>query len=339
MVIWLRSADDPASRIGVDGDILRREVFGHAVELDEAYGQLEQDRQQVLQLAEEQATLIVEEAEQEARRMRDEARRMYEGAEARGFAAGQQAALDDWHRRNLDAMTDARAVQARMRERLAELITAAVEQIVLAEQPQALFERALKTLDKISEGATYLRISVSVADYDTAVRTFTQLAQAAPRRLAIEVTPDKRLAVGSCVCESDYGVIDASLDTQLQAIRSAVERALKHSLVAGLVEGSQPPAQTCAMPHDVAAPMALDDDDGHARDGKDSEEERDLDDDDDGDFDAQGREIGEQGEFDEEDQHGEYDEIDDYDYDDYDEVERGYDDDSKHDDKLNEVHE
>jgi type III secretion protein L len=230
MVIWLRSTDDPASRIGVDSDIVRHEMFGHAVALDDAYVQLEQDRQQVLQLAEEQAASVVEKAARDARRMREEAQNLYDSAARRGFDAGQQAALEDWHRRNLDAMTDARALQARMRERLAELITSAVEQIVLVAEPQALFQRALKTLDTISDGATYLRVSVSLGEYDDAVRTFAQLLEAGGRRLAIEVMPDKRLSPGACVCESDYGVIDASLDTQLNAIRSAIGRALKHSL-------------------------------------------------------------------------------------------------------------
>jgi type III secretion protein L len=41
---------------------------------------------------------------------------------------------------------------------------------------------------------------------------------------------DKRLEAGSCICESDFGSIDASLTTQLRAMRSAVARALKHSL-------------------------------------------------------------------------------------------------------------
>ncbi|WP_429289615.1 type III secretion system stator protein SctL [Paraburkholderia sp. CI3] len=209
---------------------MRLEEFGHAVELHEAYAQLERDRHQVLQLAEEQAAAIVDEAEHEAGRVRDEAQRLYDDAVQRGFADGQQGAVEEWHKRNLDAMSEARAVQARMRERLAELVTSAVEQIVLAERPQALFERALTTLDKISEGASYLRISVSTDDYEDAVRTFASLADAGPRRLAIEVTPDKRLGPGACICESDYGVVDASLETQLQAIRSAVGRALKHSL-------------------------------------------------------------------------------------------------------------
>jgi type III secretion protein L len=308
MVIWLRSGDNPASRIGVDGDIVRREVFGHAVELDEAYAQLERDREQMLQLADEHAALIVDEAEQTARQMRDEAQRLYEGAEQRGFAAGQQAALDDWHRRNLDAMSDARAVQARMRERLAELITSAVEQIVLAERPQALFDRALKTLDKISDGATYLRISVSPDDYDDAVRTFAQLAQTGPRRLAVEVMPDKRLAPGACVCESDFGVIDASLETQLQAIRSAVERALKHSL-AGVSASPQSAAMTDAVqPGAHGSHDALEADDD-ASDADDSDPGRDDDYADDDEYEEY-EEYGELDEYGEDDERGD--------------VERGY---------------
>ena len=40
---------------------------------------------------------------------------------------------------------------------------------------------------------------------------------------------DKRLEPGSCLCESDFGAIDASLATQMRAMRLAVSRALKQS--------------------------------------------------------------------------------------------------------------
>jgi type III secretion protein L len=44
------------------------------------------------------------------------------------------------------------------------------------------------------------------------------------------------------VCESDFGTVDASLDTQLRAMRSAVSRALKRSVEEADAGGEEPVA-------------------------------------------------------------------------------------------------
>ena len=108
-----------------------------------------------------------------------------------------------------------------------------MEQIVRVQQADTLFERALSTIDHIVEGATYLRVAVSPIDYDKACIAFERLSarwRELGRPFPLSVVADKRLEAGSCICESDFGSIDASLATQLRAMRSAVARALKHSL-------------------------------------------------------------------------------------------------------------
>jgi len=58
----------------------------------------------------------------------------------------------------------------------------------------------------------------------------------------LSVVADKRLPPGSCLCESDFGAVDASLATQLRAMRSAVSRALKQSVNEMQREGALEPS-------------------------------------------------------------------------------------------------
>jgi type III secretion protein L len=119
-----------------------------------------------------------------------------------------------------------------MRERIASIVTVAVEQIVQVQQADQLFERALSAVDRIVEGATWLRVAVSPVDYDKACVAFERLSarwRDLGRPFPLSVVADKRLAPGSCLCESDFGAIDASLATQMRAMRLAVSRALKQS--------------------------------------------------------------------------------------------------------------
>lgn len=234
MAIWLRSDRAlPGATVGASSDVVSRDAFGALIELDEGYAQLARDRESMLRQAREEAQAIVDMAQAEASTIVEQARREYEQAAQRGYREGEKQALTDWLERLADAGNEQRQTQIKLRERLAEIVTVAVEQIVHVQQSEMLFERALTTIDRIVEGATYLRVAVSPVDYEKACVVFERLSarwRDLGRPFPLSVIADKRLQAGSCICESDFGSIDASLATQLRSMRSAVARALKHSL-------------------------------------------------------------------------------------------------------------
>jgi type III secretion protein L len=236
MAIWLRSdremPDAANARVGAHSDVIPRATFGALLEIDEAYAQLAVDCEAALAQARDEAAAIVDAARHEAQEILAAARREYEAAADHGYRDGEQQALANWVERLADAGAEQRHTQMRMRERLAEIVTVAVEQIVNVQESDLLFERALATVDRIVEGATYLRVAVSPGDYDKACVAFERLSarwRELGRPFPLSVVADKRLEAGSCICESDFGAIDASLATQLRAMRSAVARALKLS--------------------------------------------------------------------------------------------------------------
>lgn len=237
MVIWLRSdrtaLEPDASRVGVHGDVISRDAFGALMQIDEAYAQLAADREAILAEAGLEAGGILAAAREESQVIVAEARREYETAAEQGYRDGERRAVSEWMERLALSYADERRLQAKMRERLAQIVTVAVEQIVSVQESRSLFEKALSAVDRIVEGATYLRVSVSPADYEVANNAFERLAarwRELGRPFPLSVVADKRLPPGSCLCESDFGAVDASLATQLRAMRSAVSRALKQSV-------------------------------------------------------------------------------------------------------------
>ncbi|MDR6206609.1 type III secretion system stator protein SctL [Paraburkholderia graminis] len=244
MAIWLRSDRLLPAAVSIDGDargrghvgahadVVPRAAFGALIEIDAAYAQLAADREATLAAARDEAAAIVAAAHAEAQTILAAARDEYEHAAARGYRDGEQRALADWVERLADAGAGQRRAQLKMRERIASIVTVAVEQIVQVQQADQLFERALSAVDRIVEGATWLRVAVSPVDYDKACVAFERLSarwRDLGRPFPLSVVADKRLAPGSCLCESDFGAIDASLATQMRAMRLAVSRALKQS--------------------------------------------------------------------------------------------------------------
>ncbi|WP_233836488.1 type III secretion system stator protein SctL [Paraburkholderia sp. ZP32-5] len=249
MVIWLshsreagydgsdRSNDSDgagtSSRFGVHRDIVPRETFGTLVELAEAHARARSDRDALLEAARQQAARIVADAQSDAARLREAAAQEHEAAAEQGFQEGMARGLAQWLDRLAMSGNDAHRVQLRMRERMAEIVMAAVGQIVRSENVDGLFERALSVVDRIIEGATYLRVSTHPDEHAAAQRAFDLLAarwRELGRPIPLSVVPDKRLEPGSCVCESDLGIVDASISTQLRTMQSAVSRALRDSI-------------------------------------------------------------------------------------------------------------
>ncbi|KWN14684.1 hypothetical protein WT83_16450 [Burkholderia territorii] len=242
MVIWLNSSrlaasaddrDDPQLRLEIHGDVVPRETFGHLLSIADAYARLDADRVLMLERAQAEAAAIVAGGKKQAQALLDAASDTYDTASRRGYREGTNRALTEWMERLADA-TDAQSrLQIRMRERLADIVASAVESIVHSMEREALFVRALSTVDRIIDHSTYLRVAVSPQDYEAARTAFDQLAgkwRDLGRRIPVSIVADKQLESGACVCDTDFGSVDASLKTQLRAMRSAVARALKRSV-------------------------------------------------------------------------------------------------------------
>jgi type III secretion protein L len=248
MVIWLRNPHvelngelRALADIGLveDGDIVRREVYASVVALDEAGEACRREHEAVLAEARRRASEIVERAEQEALVLIEQAQQEYADAERRGYEAGTTQAIEDWHARVARHASEQRDMHVLLRERLAELVVMAVEQIVRSEDTGALFARSTTALDRIAEGCSYLKVRVHPDEYESAALEFGRFAderRARGRMAPVNVIADRELAPGACICESDLGMVDASLATQLAAVRAAVERALERETAAGSVQ-------------------------------------------------------------------------------------------------------
>lgn len=238
MVIWLRTPrlalpkaarSDEAVSVGVDGGVIRREDLGMILSLDEGYQRMRADRDELLAAARERAVAIIAAAQREADRLRADAQRENEEAARLGYEEGIKQATEEWFARSAQVAAERKSLQASLRERMAEVVVAAVEQITRHEDRSVLFARAVNAVERLVDGGDYLKVRVHPDDYPTAQREFT-LASAGwnkgGRLVLLSVTSDRALKPGSCICESDLGMIDASLEVQLNAVRAAVMRAV-----------------------------------------------------------------------------------------------------------------
>lgn len=242
MAVWLQFGRVTA---GFEHGVIRKEDYAQLCSIHEASQTIRHELDSLLSIAALQARQIVADAVNESGKTRAEAQQRYESAYAKGFAQGVKAAAEQWASKAIETAQSDQHAMERKTERMAQLVTQAVQLIVESEDSVGLYKRALRTVVKSVGDVTSLTLRVSDGEQQFARRAIDEIVAQLNCRTSIDVVADSRIRVGACMFESDQGSVDASLDVQLEAIRRAVTRALKRVTSA---EVANAPTMTDALP-------------------------------------------------------------------------------------------
>jgi type III secretion protein L len=172
----------------------------------------------ILEVARAQSRQILESAEQEK----------LEIVEAACKEAYEQG-LQQWN----DAVAEANeARDRRLAESEPEMIRIAVRiaQKIIGEElrlnPQAIVSMAAECMRTLRRERS-LTVRVQPGDVDHLRERISMLREAAGPRRSIEVVADPSMTSGGCIVESEYGVIDARLETQIRCMEEILQRAAR----------------------------------------------------------------------------------------------------------------
>jgi type III secretion protein L len=173
---------------------------------------------QIVDAARAQARRILETAEQERQTVIEAARR-------EGYDLG----LQQWNA----AVAEVNAARDRyVTESEPELIRLAVRiaQKIIGEElrtnPEAIVSVARQCLQGLGRERS-LTMRVSPGDVDLVRRRIGLLREAAGFHRSIEVVADPAVSPGGCIVESECGVIDARLETQIRCMEEILLRAAR----------------------------------------------------------------------------------------------------------------
>src|ERR1700741_2525208 len=182
--------------------VLKREVY-----------EASRDARDVVALAQDKAKQIIEEAEQGRNAIREQARQ-------EGIAQG----LAEWNRIVARASQKADELSKSWEETMLRLSIRVAEKIVgeqLRLPPESIVEIVREVLKSIRPGK-HLTIQVNPADAQYARARIDRLKEALGTSSEIEIVAAANVAPGGCVIESELGIIDARLETQLKCLEDAL---------------------------------------------------------------------------------------------------------------------
>ena len=82
----------------------------------------------------------------------------------------------------------------------------------------------------LADDSKTLVLHTGVDDAEYARSVVGQLTKELGIEIPVQVKVDGRLLAGGCVLESDYGVIDASIGLQIDAVKKAIGKAARAAL-------------------------------------------------------------------------------------------------------------
>jgi len=172
---------------------------------------------------------VLEKARREAERILEEARGAYEAEKKRGYEEGLEEGKGDIVERMMETVGKTVDYFATVEQTLCDIVLEAVNKIVGELDDGELVLKIVRNALRLVRNQKQVTLRVAQEDLDNVRKRIQEIMGDFPGIDFIDVTPDSRLRANGCVLESEIGVVDASLDVQLEAIRRALTRAIRHN--------------------------------------------------------------------------------------------------------------
>lgn len=241
--VQLETSFDPVSivnrRIGVSGGLVdksKNEAVEELAKNAEAYvDQAKEQAQAIITEAEAAAERLIVEAQQEAQHLKHEA---IEQGQMLGYEEGKQQGYSETERLLHDA---AHIVEHAKKERqeiieqcekdILELALAVAARVIHTEITinHDIVLAVVKDAIRKAKDQERVVIRVNPDDFEIVAEEKVNLRALVGREIGMDVRGDIGVDPGGCVIETDYGTIDARIDTQMETVKKALLGMVKHA--------------------------------------------------------------------------------------------------------------
>lgn len=153
-------------------------------------------------------------------------REQVEAARRAGFEAGTQEARTEFAASVVTTVAEMEAAFTRLEMRIVGTVMGALQQVLGQLDQRLVMEKLVRRVLGEARNGKQLRLRVSASQFDEVNQWLSNVIKDFPDVEFVDVLKDPLAAPGTCVLESEFGAIDASLDVQLAAVRRGLVGAL-----------------------------------------------------------------------------------------------------------------
>ena len=171
------------------------------------------------------ATEIISAAEAEAARIREEAKAAFEAEKQRGYEKGISDGKMEMALQKLDQVDSSVAFMEGVEEKMAEVVMKALRTCVVEIGDREMVVQIVrKTMAAVIRTQRTVTLKVAPELVETVRARVSELTTTFPTIETFDVVEDPRLKGAACVLETEAGVADASVETQLAAIEKSLKK-------------------------------------------------------------------------------------------------------------------
>ena len=168
---------------------------------------------------------IIAAAEAEAARIREEAKAAFEAEKQRGYEKGLTDGKMEMALQKLDQVDSSVAFMEGVEEKMAEVVMKALKTCVVEIGDREMVVQIVrKTMAAVIRTQRTVTLKVAPELVETVRARVSELTTTFPTIETFDVVEDPRLKGAACVLETEAGVADASVETQLAAIEKSLKK-------------------------------------------------------------------------------------------------------------------
>lgn len=169
---------------------------------------------------------IIAEAKKQAKQIIADAQQEYEDQKQQGFDDGLREGRMEMAEKMVDSVAKSVDYFSDLEDRMVELVVKALKKVVgemdAHERIVAIVRHALA----VTRNQSKVTIRACPTEVEVLQDKLADIMRPYPAINFIDIVPDTRLEVGGCILETDIGVVDASVDVQLNAIERSLAKSL-----------------------------------------------------------------------------------------------------------------
>ena len=174
-----------------------------------------------------EAEKIIENAKKEAQEIIAGAKAEYEEEKKRGYKDGLLESKMNMSRQMMDTVARTVNYFASVEEKLVEIVTVALKKILGEMDDKKLILKVVRNALIVARNQKQVTLRVSPTQAEMVKERINSIMAEFPGISFIDVVPDARLKQGGCILESEMGIVDASVDIQIEAIRRSLIKSFR----------------------------------------------------------------------------------------------------------------
>lgn len=168
---------------------------------------------------------IIAAAEDEARQIREDAKLAFEMEKKRGYEKGLADGKMEIAMQKLDQVDQSVAFMENVEKKMADVVMKALKSFVVEIGDREMVVQIVrKTMNAVIRTQRQVTLKVAPELVETVRARIAEFRAAYPTVETFDVVEDPRLKGPSCVLETEAGVADASVETQLAAIEKSLKK-------------------------------------------------------------------------------------------------------------------